>query len=299
VNAAPPLLVVALGGNAVSPPRGGLTFAVERRLIDQAASELALLAAAPARLLIVHGNGPQVGRLLIAESGGDAGDLDVLVAQTQGEMGYLIAAALDAHLGPGRCIAMVTRVIVASDDAAFAHPEKPIGPVLAQPPAGKASVQMPDGSGWRRVVASPRPVGVVELEAIRSLLTTTNVIAGGGGGVALSGTGRLHGAAAVVDKDSTAALLAVHLGAEQLLYVTDVPHVCDDFGRPSQRRIAVMTAGAARARLASGAFPPGSMGPKIASAAAFVEASGRPAVITRLGDTAAALRGQAGTAITP
>ncbi|HSQ00894.1 MAG TPA: carbamate kinase [Candidatus Dormibacteraeota bacterium] len=295
--AASELVVVALGGNAVSPPRGGLSFAVERELIARAAAELAPLAVAGARLLIVHGNGPQVGRLLSSESADDPADLDLLVAQTQGEMGYLLAEALAVHLGAAECAALITRVVVDERDPGFAQPTKPVGRVLAQPPAG-AAVQLADGSGWRRVVASPRPLDVVELDTIRRLLATTHVIAGGGGGIALvRGESGRQARPAVVDKDWTAALLATRLDAHRLLYVTDVAQVCDDFGTPGQRPIATMTAAAARARLAAGAFPPGSMGPKIASAVAFVEASGRPAVIATLGAIAAALRGDAGTTI--
>lgn len=294
---APGLLVVALGGNAVSPPRGGLTFAVERELIARAAAELAPLATAGARLLVVHGNGPQVGRLLGAESDDDPADLDVLVAQTQGELGYLLVEALEAHLGAGACAALITRVVVAADDPGFATPTKPVGRVLAARPAGPA-VRVGDGSGWRRVVASPRPLEVVDLDAVRRLLATTHVVAGGGGGVALARAGaRCEARAAVVDKDWTAALLATRLGAERLLYVTDVAAACDDFGTAGQRAIARLSVAEARARLAAGAFPPGSMGPKIASAVEFVAATGRPALITTLGAVATALAGAAGTTV--
>lgn len=294
----PALLVVALGGNAVSPPRGGLSFAVERRLVEQAAAELAELATAGARLLVVHGNGPQVGRLLTAESAGDPAHLDVLVAQTQGELGYLLAEALDRRLGGNRCAALMTRVVVEHDDPGFAQPVKPVGPVLDHAPPGVPSVRMPDGLGWRRVVASPRPVDVVETEAIRTLLATTHVIAGGGGGVpVLRGQTRGDRQPSVVDKDWTAALLAERLRADRLLYVTDVPNACDAFGHEAQQAITAMNVAAARARLAAGVFAPGSMGPKIASAVEFVAASGRPAVITTLGQIAAALEGRAGTTI--
>jgi carbamate kinase len=297
---APSLLVVALGGNAVSPPRGGLTFAVERGLVEQAAAELAALAAAGTRLLVVHGNGPQVGRLLTAESAGDPEHLDVLVAQTQGELGYLLAEALDRRLGGGCCAALVTRVVVEEGDPGFARPVKPVGPVLAHAPPGVPATRMPDGSGWRRVVASPRPVDVVETDAIRTLLATNHVIAGGGGGVpVVRGASRRDRQPAVVDKDWTAALLAGRLGADRLLYVTDVPYACDDFGGLGQQPITAMSAAAARARLAAGVFAPGSMGPKVASAVEFVAASGRSAVITTLGEIAAALAGRAGTTIAP
>jgi carbamate kinase len=291
------LLVVALGGNAVSPPRGGLTFAVERELVARAAAELAPLAAAGARLLIVHGNGPQVGRLLAAESDDDPADLDVLVAQTQGELGYLLVEALAPHLGEGACATIVTRVVVAAADPGFTTPTKPVGRILFARPAAPA-VQVADG--WRRVVASPRPLEVLELAAIRRLLASVHVIAGGGGGMAVvRHAAGLEPRAAVVDKDWTAALLATRLGAERLLYVTDVAAAYDAFGAAGQRPLARLSVADARARVAAGAFPPGSMGPKIASAADFVAATGHPAVIGTLGAVPAALAGRAGTTIIP
>jgi carbamate kinase len=295
-----PLTVVGLGGNAIAPPRGSLAIAAERPLIAEAARELAALARQGARLLVVHGNGPQVGRLLAAPGLGNPDTLDVHVAQTQGELGYLLAEGLDAHLGAGSTVALVTRVLVDPGDPAFAHPAKPVGAVLAEPPPGVAAVRMPDGRGWRRVVASPRPVAVVEEAALARLLEAHHVVAGGGGGVALAaGDGTRVPCAAVVDKDWVAGLLAAHLGARVLLSVTDVPRAFDAFGRAEQREIPAMTPAEARARLAAGTFAPGSMAPKVESAVEFVEATGRAAVITTLGAVAAALRGQAGTTIRP
>lgn len=291
------LLVVALGGNAVSPPRGPLTVDVERALVARAAAELAPLARAGARLLIVHGNGPQVGRLLRLESDDDPADLDVLVAQTQGELGYLLLEALAVHLGAAAGAALLTRVVVAADDPAFDAPSKPIGGVLAAAPRAPAVAV---AGGWRRVVASPRPLDVLELAAIGRLLAAGHVVAGGGGGVPLARSdGRREPRPAVVDKDWTAALLATRLGARRLLYVTDVAAACDAFGAADQRPIARLSVAAARARLAAGAFAAGSMGPKVASAVDFVAATGRPAVITTLGAIAAALDGRAGTTIAP
>jgi carbamate kinase len=294
-----PLIVVALGGNAISPPRGALSFAVERSILHAAAGELAGLARRGHRLLVVHGNGPQVGRLLAAYDAGEPGNLDVHVAQTQGELGYLIAEAVDASLGADACAALITRVLVDPDDPAFAHPTKPVGAVLAEPPPGVAAVRLPNG-GWRRVVASPRPRAVIESGAIESLLSTHHVIAGGGGGVALAGrAGGRQPRAAVVDKDWVAALLAVCLAAHQLVFVTDVTHAFDRFGGAEQEAIHFMTVSAARARLAAGVFAPGSMAPKVESAIEFVEASGRAALIATVGHVEAALAGTAGTTIHP
>lgn len=291
------LTVVALGGNAISPPRGDMGFEAERAAIAVAAEELAALARDGARLLIVHGNGPQVGRLLAAPGSGGAAALDVHVAQTQGELGYLLAEALDERLGGTACAALVTRVLVDDHDLAFAEPTKPIGPVLAERPVSVASAPTPAGSGWRRVVASPRPLAVIEQSAIAQLLASHHVIAGGGGGVALAGEPR-RARPAVVDKDWVASLLAIALGADRLIYVTDVSHAFDRFGRAGEAAIRFMSPTEARSRLAGGIFGPGSMAPKIESAAEFVERAGRPAVIAALGSVETALRGATGTIIT-
>jgi len=295
----PPLIVVALGGNAISPPHGDLSLGAEHRTVVTAIADLVPIARAGARLLIVHGNGPQVGRLLSAPGVGDPARLDVHVAQTQGELGYLLAAALDESLGDGATVALVTRVRVDADDPAFATPTKPVGPVLTHRPDGVPAVQMPDRSGWRRVVASPRPLAVIEQAAIAGLLAAHHVIAGGGGGVALARRGSGFSAPpAVVDKDYVAALLAVALDATQLVFVTDVAHAFDRFGARSQQPIARMSIDHARKRLAAGAFAPGSMAPKVESAIQFVAATHRTAVITTVGAVDAARRGEAGTTIT-
>lgn len=295
-----PLTVVALGGNAISPPRGALSLAGERAGIARAAAELAGLAAQGTRLLVVHGNGPQVGRLLAASGIGDTESLDIHVAQTQGELGYLLAEALDAHLRGEACVALVTRVLVDAADPAFADPTKPVGAVLPAPPAGVAAARAPDGRGWRRVVASPRPLAVIEQSAIEALLAARHVIAGGGGGVVLAGPSPpRRPRPAVVDKDWTAALLAIGLGAARLVFVTDVPHAFERFGGEAQRAIRVMRVAEARARLAGGEFAAGSMAPKIGSAADYVEATGHPAVIAALGCVDAALGGRTGTLIQP
>lgn len=290
-----PLVVVALGGNAISPPRGDTSFAAERNAVNRAVSELAALASGGNRLLIVHGNGPQVGRLLAATGFGEAESLDIHVSQTQGELGYLLAEGLDAH-GMGPSVAVVTRVVVAADDPAFRDPTKPVGSVLAVRPADAPSVALP-GGGWRRVVASPRPRAVIEEPAIALLLRTHHVIAGGGGGVALAGEPPRVACPAVIDKDWVAALLAIHLRAQLLLFVTDVSHAFDRFGESEQRPIQVMSVEDARARLDAGVFAPGSMAPKVESAADYVEATGRRAMIATIGTVAAVIRGESGTTI--
>jgi carbamate kinase len=291
-----PLTVVAVGGNALSPPRGSQALSAEREVVSRTTAELGALARAGGRLLVVHGNGPQVGRLLAAPGLGDPRSLDVHVAQTQGELGYLMAQGLDEVLGEGQTAAIVTRVIVGESDPAFLEPSKPVGPVLPGRPDDAARPAL--GGGWRRVVASPRPVEIVEREAIAALLERFHVIAGGGGGIPLVGRAATRRpVAAVVDKDWVAALLAIALGAQRLIFVTDVVSVFDQYGGAEARRIATMTALDARARLRAGVFGPGSMAPKVESATEFVEATGRPAVITTPGAIEAALGGNAGTTI--
>jgi len=291
------LLVVALGGNAVSPPRGPLTFADERTAIASAADELSVLARASARLLVVHGNGPQVGRLLVASGVGDPESLDLHVAQTQGELGYLLAEAVEVRLGMP-CAALVTRVLVSKDDPAFEAPSKPIGGVLSAAPGNGPSVRTPNGVGFRRVVASPRPVAVIEEAAIAELLIRHHVVAGGGGGVPLAqGADGRAPAAAVVDKDWVASLLAHRLDARRLVFVTDVDNAFAGFGSAQPRALSRLACDEARERLARGEFAPGSMGPKVEAAVEFTEATGRPSVIARLGGVERALRGAGGTTI--
>ena len=292
-----PLTVVALGGNALSPPRGSLSVSAERDTVMKTTAEVAELARDGARLLVVHGNGPQVGRLLAAPGLGNVSYLDVHVAQTQGELGYLLAHGLDAQLGAGHSVALLARVVVSEDDPAFREPSKPVGPVLDAPPPAEPAVLVP-GGGWRRVVASPRPVEVIERAAIARLLENHHVISGGGGGVALAGPPQARRpVAAVVDKDWVAALLAIALQAERLVFVTDVDGAYEQYGGRTPRRIERISSEAARACLAAGVFGPGSMAPKMESAAQFAEATGRRAIVAAPGAIQAALRGAAGTTV--
>lgn len=295
-----PLVVIALGGNAISPPAGDGGFAAEAAAVESAAAELAAIARLGKRLLIVHGNGPQVGRLLAAAEVGDAAHLDVHVAQTQGEIGYQIAAALDRSLGVHGCVALITRVLVAASDPAFGCPTKPVGRILSEPTPGVACRRTPDGRGWRRVVASPRPIAVVERDAIAALVVARHVVAGGGGGIALvDADGMLRPAAAVVDKDWTAARLAIELDAEELVFVTDVACAYDRFASPARQPLRRVPVQQARTHLETGTFAPGSMAPKIESAIDYVEATGRTAVITTPGMIDEARAGRAGTAVVP
>jgi carbamate kinase len=298
--AMPGLLVIALGGNALSPPAGDQGYAAERAAVAVAARQLAALCTGGRRLLIVHGNGPQVGRLLGSEA--DTANLDIHVAQTQGELGYLLAEALEQASGMPT-IALVTRALVDPADPAFSHPSKPIGPLLPARPATGTAVQLP--GGWRRTVASPRPQAVVEERAIATLLRAQHVIAGGGGGIAIARTTTrtaegARGLAGVIDKDWIAARLAIAFDAQALVFATNVAGVEDGHGTPQARLRARLSVAEAHKLLAAGVLGAGSMAPKVDSALAFVAATGRPALILHTDVLAQALdAAPPGTLIAP
>lgn len=292
----PGLLVIALGGNALSPPAGDQGYATERAAAANAARQLAALAAQGSRLLIVHGNGPQVGRLL--GSAADTGNLDIHVAQTQGELGYLLAEALEQMSGTPT-VALVTRALVDPADPAFGAPTKPVGPLLPTHPASGPAVQL--SGGWRRTVASPRPLAVVEERAIGTLLREQHVIAGGGGGIAIARTAKgSQGLAGVIDKDWMAARLAIALDAQTLVFATNVAGVEDGHDTAQAQLRPRLNLREARALLAAGVLGAGSMAPKVESAAAFVAATGRPALILHTDVLAQALdAAPPGTVIAP
>lgn len=280
-----PLVVLALGGNALSPPTvigQADDYAPEREIVATTAAALDGLMQVGYRLLIVHGNGPQVGRLL--QSDPVRGNLDIHVAQTQGELGYLLIAALGDT--PMACV--LTRVVVTES---LGPPVKPIGPVLDQTPPGQTSVRV--GAGWRVTVPSPKPDRVVESLAIARLLRTHHVVAGGGGGVAVDGRGRPL--SCVVDKDWVASLLAVRLEAQHLVFATDVDAVYEGYGQPGAQAVRTLCVTRARAMIEAGGVAPGSMAPKLASAADFVAATGRPAHICSLEAVAAVIPGRVET----
>jgi carbamate kinase len=298
-------IVAALGGNALlergEPPEAGL----QEAHVVRAVRALAPLAAGH-DLVITHGNGPQVGMLAL-ESAHDPAlsrpyPFDVLGAQTQGMIGYWLVQALQNEL-PGRQAAcLVSRTLVRGDDPAFGRPSKFVGPVYDEQrakalAAGQHWEVRPDGARWRRVVPSPEPAELLDLPAVRTLLGAgAIVVCAGGGGVpviAAGGAGLMSGVEAVVDKDLTASLLARELDADALLLLTDVAAVQDGYGTPQARPIRRATPAELRKR----DFPAGSMGPKIEAVCRFVEATGKPAAIGRLGDAGALLAGQAGTLV--
>lgn len=304
--------VLAFGGNALLPD----PFHPEEQ--EARAAELArallLLLEDSSGLVLVHGNAPQVGMILLRVEATrrrlPAEPLDVLVAETQGSVGYLLARALRNALAaepdPPEVTSILTQVVVAADDPAFARPSKPIGPhyparsaEILQQQRGWHMVEVPR-RGWRRVVPSPRPLEVVERAAIRTAAGSGRVvIAGGGGGIPVrrGADGRLVGVEGVVDKDRTAALLARTLEAEAFVVLTGVPHVSIGYGTPGEERLAELSVDRADELAASGEFPAGSMGPKIEATSAWVRATGNTALITDTARLRDALAGRAGTRI--
>jgi len=306
-------VVLAIGGNALAPAGLGEFADQEERARGVAAAALAIVEAGE-RLLVVHGNGPQVGALAMAQEAVSREvppqPLFVLGAMTQGQLGYLLAQAIGDALAeagrPRNVAAVMTQVVVSPDDPAFGVPTKPIGPFFSMGRAKRLAdargwqVAEDSGRGWRRVVASPEPVEVVEAQEIARLLDAGEVVvACGGGGVPVARVGQeLVGVDAVIDKDFAAALIGQLVGATSLLLVTGVDQVLLDFGTPRQRAVDRMTVAEARGHLADGQFPPGSMGPKIQAAVQFIEGGGESAVVTSLERIADAVAGRAGTRIT-
>jgi carbamate kinase len=297
-------IVVALGGNALLRRGEAQTTEVQRRNVRIAAEAIASLAAEH-DIVVVHGNGPQVGLLsLQAESytGADPYPLDVLDAGTQGMIGYLIQQELRSLLPPSRQVAtLLTLVTVDPDDAAFARPTKFIGPVYQKDAADALAAEKgwtfrEDGSAWRRVVPSPEPRQILEILPVTWLLDRgTVVICAGGGGVPtmypMSRPGTLVGVEAVIDKDLASELLAEDVQADLLIMATDVDGVYLHWGSPAQRRLGQVTP----AELDSREFTAGSMGPKVDAAVRFAAKTGQRAAIGSLADIPAIVAGRAGT----
>jgi carbamate kinase len=296
-------VVVALGGNALLRRGEAPESAAQRRNVDRAVTSIAELAREH-EVVLTHGNGPQVGLLALqSEAYGPVTPypLDVLGAESEGMIGYLLEQGLRNEL-PGREVAtLLTQVVVDPGDPAFAAPTKPIGSVYPEADARRLAAERgwavaPDGNGFRRVVASPEPLEIVELDAIRVLLAGGVLpICAGGGGIPVSRNGRLAGVEAVIDKDKAAALLAERLEADALLLLTDVDAVELGWGTPDARPLGTVTA----AELRRHDFAPGSMAPKIAAACRFVEATGGKAAIGALDRAVEILAGSSGTTVVP
>ena len=308
-------VLLALGGNAMTAPDGSATPAAQIEAVGVAMRAAARLVAAGHELVITHGNGPQVGNLLVknelAAHVVPPVPLDWCGAQTQGTLGFTILDALDVALEdagtPRPVAALVTRTLVDRDDPGFTHPTKPIGRYL---PREQAQTLIDHGQvwedrgekGWRRVVASPEPLEILDAPAVRALVAAGFVvIANGGGGIPVvrEPDGSLRGIEAVIDKDLGAALLGTSLGTDVLVIATDVPHAVLRYGTPEAEDIGRVQVSQMEAYVAEGHFASGSMGPKVEAACRFVRATGHPSVITDLDSILDAVEGRAGTVVLP
>jgi len=297
-------VVAALGGNALL--RRGQPMTAENQRANIAVAARALLPIALEHdLVLTHGNGPQVGLLSLQNAAYKPDEeypLDILDAETEGMIGYLLEQELGNLLAPGRPMATIlTRIVVDPADPAFDHPTKPIGPVYDREAAERHAVEKswtiaPDGNRWRRVVPSPQPVQILEIGVIELLVRErVIVVCAGGGGIPVAAVpgGGYEGIEAVIDKDFAGALLATSLHADAFLMLTDVDAVYADWGTPSAWPIHR----ASPDEMASRSFAAGSMGPKVEAACRFVRANGGFAAIGSLADAGAMLRGEAGTMV--
>ena len=310
----PVKVVVALGGNALEDKALPPTAASQLQVAHRTAGYLARLSAAGYELAVVHGNGPQVGRILLAsEAAAEATPpmpFDVCGAMSQGYIGYHLQQALtDALRQQGRhipVVTVVTQMVVDKNDPAFQNPTKPIGPFYSKEQAEALAaekgytVKEDSGRGWRRVVPSPKPRRIVEIGTIKTLWDTTVTIACGGGGIPVveKEDGTLEGVAAVIDKDLAACELAQEMEADILMILTEVPAVAINFNKPDQTDLHEVTADELEKYAADGQFGAGSMLPKVQAAVEFVRsAPGRTAIITSLDLGLEALAGRCGTRI--
>ena len=307
------LVVIALGGNAILQPGQRGTAEEQLENVRATCRQIITLLEEGYRVVLTHGNGPQVGNIIIQNQATDAVPampMDVCGAESQGMIGYMMQQSLHNEMvrrgmGPRPVASIVTQTVVAADDPAFRKPTKPVGPFYDEDYARKRMAEgetwVEDaGRGWRKVVPSPDPKEIVELDVIRQLVRDhAIVICTGGGGIPVvrEPDGTLRGVEAVIDKDLAGERLATGLGADVFMILTDVPAVAVDYGRPTQRFLSRLTLSEARALQKEGHFKPGSMGPKVEACCRFVEAGGKRAVIASLVQALDALGGRAGTEI--
>lgn len=308
------LAVVAFGGNALLKPEDRGTQEEQIARAKQAARWLAEIVRHGYKLLVVHGNGPQVGNILVqaeeASTKIPPQSLDVCVAQTEGSMGFMLQQAIRNRLESigvgGEVASVLTEVEVDPNDPAFKRPTKPIGPFFTRYRAEALerdlgwTMREDSGRGWRHVVPSPRPLRILNMKTISRMIGEASVvIAAGGGGIPVvrGRDGQWRGIEAVIDKDYASALLAGDLRADLFIILTGVNKVAVDYGKPSQRSVDRMTVAEAEKHLASGQFPAGSMGPKVEASIQFVHATGKEVIITDVDHLRDALEGREGTVI--
>lgn len=315
-NSDKPLVVIAIGGNSLITDSEHMSVVDQYRAAGETAANIAPIVNDGYRVVVTHGNGPQVGFILLrselAKEALHQVPLANCVADTQGSIGMQIAQSLqNAFRQQGReqqVVAIVTQVVVDPEDPSFDKPTKPIGPFMSESEARQHAeddgwaIAEDSNRGWRRVVPSPTPIEIIELPAIHTLLDSgALVVAAGGGGipVIVKPDGSLRPRPAVIDKDAASCLLAQRLGAKVLVFSTDVDRVSLNFGTPEQTEIDRMNAAQCRKHLDDGHFAAGSMRPKIEAALAFIKAGGEEVIITRPPCLAESMRGTHGTHIVP
>lgn len=308
------LAIVAFGGNSLLRPEDRGTQEEQIARAKQAARWLAEIVKHGFHMIVVHGNGPQVGNILIqaeeASTKIPPQSLDVAVSQTEGAMGFMLQQAIRNRLESvglaGDVVTVLTEVEVDANDIAFKRPTKPIGPFFTRYRAEALerdlgwTMREDAGRGWRHVVPSPKPLHILNIRTVEKMLDVARVIiAAGGGGIPVvrGRDGQWRGIEAVIDKDFASALLAAELDADVYIVLTGVPKVALDWGKPSQRYVDRMTVDEAEQHLADGQFPAGSMGPKIEAAVQFVRRSGKQVLITDVEHLREALEGNDGTLI--
>ncbi len=308
-------IVVALGGNALQSKDGPATAEAQLEVVRKTCEHIARISGMGHEIAVVHGNGPQVGRIVMAsEAAGEVTPVmpfDVCGAMSQGYIGYHIQQCLKYALNKDNrnipVVTVATQMIVDERDPAFQNPTKPIGPFYTKEQAEKLSeekgyvMKEDSGRGYRRVVASPLPQRIVEIEAVKQLWDHSIVITCGGGGIPVieNPDGTLCGVAAVIDKDFAAELLAEKVDADILMILTEVEKVAIDFGKPDQKDLSGMTLAEAAKYVREGQFPAGSMLPKVEAAMKFVRTyPDKKAIITSLDKAVEALEGKTGTVIT-
>jgi carbamate kinase len=312
------LIVIALGGNAIKQPGEIGTAADQFKNVGLVCEQLVKMNKLGYKLILTHGNGPQAGNLLIQQEESKSlvpsMPLDIVDAMTQGEIGYIFQNQLqNAFRRDGREIpiaALITQVLVDIDDPDFENPSKPVGPFYTRDEAVNLrenknyvvrEVKQNEAKGWRRVVPSPEPIGLIEAETIKALVNArVIVITSGGGGIPVvkQPNGQLNGIEAVVDKDKAGQKLAVIVNGNIFLVLTDVEHVYINYNTPNQETLTNITVKEVEKHLKDGQFSPGSMGPKIEACIRFIKAGGEKAIITSLNHAIDALQGKTGTVIT-
>ena len=311
-----PLAVIAIGGNSLIKDNKKMSVMDQYQAAGETSHHIAALISAGYRVVVTHGNGPQVGFILLrsdlAKNVLHEVPLESCVADTQGAIGYQVGQTLANELKRQNIakpvVTVVTQVLVDRNDKAFSNPTKPIGPFYSEADAQKYRettdwvLKEDAGRGWRRVVASPKPLAIVEEQTIRLLLEREIVvIAVGGGGIPVveNDNGELEGRAAVIDKDLASCLLAKNLKADLFIISTGVDKVAVDFKKPTQRDLDSITVAEAETYLAEGQFPAGSMGPKIQAAVDFLKSGGKKVIITQPHLLEDAIAGKNGTHIVP